>query len=863
MKMTMRLRIRTRSRAHTGMVQSTFLRRWFLVAAAALLLVLVAPTSRTVVSAQSTEASSSPSITGRNPSTANFADISYKQICPTTITSESSWQTGSQQGEAELIQPVVVLNDNTTKTIAFVVMPNAAGQDKDEEEDGDGEEEEGEGEEEEENRGGDRVLKTTTRRRIRESKKRRRRMEDSTRFSDAGSPVFADARAAGAAGNNSLEFEDGFSVASPTIDFLLPNEINGRTTISRPNNNKRYLEEQEHAQRQEQEQPTNNQPQQQKFIHFDNLTSTQQSEIFYVRKCFCPRPVGTDEVVQHFCNLQSSYCAVYDLPPGGDGDVVEGGNSSSSTPQTPPLLQGVHCYTVDMQLVVSRNAWPLVLLWYLALVLACCCSIHGFLAFECLRRVCVVGHSKYQDEFLQRMNISSSVSGGASTESEAESGGGGDHDDEGNGNGGGGENSRGDRQQQQARPPQVQEGPESPAVVLAHQQSTVQASGGEGGFFQYAQALGGNFFGTARQQRRLMFEYNLWLQGNWITRHEMREEQRQSELERVDQMLMLSGSEDDGNGDGDGGIELQEQRYERPHPRLELKVSRWKAVVAESSASTTTSTFNSNVVGDNEDVVQREVQEDTKVSSSTTTTGGIHVDENNTTCTDHEKTAAGNVGETPGATTSETCCTICLLNLEDGDRVGDLSCGHVFHVECLKQWSKRKNSCPLCAQPLGIVKTYDRPSTTFANSTLTMQSMPGTGTITNATMETNNNSTTAPPVGPSVDETINRRVQRSLRHQQRRSGQNSRSRRSSSSSINRGGGMAHSSNRSMEIRIHRAHELALDGQGHSLDPQALQRFGRPYSELNSMQLRVMRNERQQEERTQQQQLRRRESSNVI
>lgn len=41
-------------------------------------------------------------------------------------------------------------------------------------------------------------------------------------------------------------------------------------------------------------------------------------------------------------------------------------------------------------------------------------------------------------------------------------------------------------------------------------------------------------------------------------------------------------------------------------------------------------------------------------------------------------------------------CAICLTLLKNGDRVGDLICQHVFHVNCLKMWLKRKNQCPLC-----------------------------------------------------------------------------------------------------------------------------------------------------------------------
>jgi len=43
-------------------------------------------------------------------------------------------------------------------------------------------------------------------------------------------------------------------------------------------------------------------------------------------------------------------------------------------------------------------------------------------------------------------------------------------------------------------------------------------------------------------------------------------------------------------------------------------------------------------------------------------------------------------------------CAICLVRLEPGVIVGDLSCPHVFHKECLKDWLPRRNACPLCQQ---------------------------------------------------------------------------------------------------------------------------------------------------------------------
>lgn len=35
-------------------------------------------------------------------------------------------------------------------------------------------------------------------------------------------------------------------------------------------------------------------------------------------------------------------------------------------------------------------------------------------------------------------------------------------------------------------------------------------------------------------------------------------------------------------------------------------------------------------------------------------------------------------------------CTICLLAVEDGDKIADLPCGHLYHAECLGEWILKK-----------------------------------------------------------------------------------------------------------------------------------------------------------------------------
>eukprot|EP00956_Cyclotella_meneghiniana_P003453 scaffold4205_cov75-Cyclotella_meneghiniana.AAC.2 len=42
-------------------------------------------------------------------------------------------------------------------------------------------------------------------------------------------------------------------------------------------------------------------------------------------------------------------------------------------------------------------------------------------------------------------------------------------------------------------------------------------------------------------------------------------------------------------------------------------------------------------------------------------------------------------------------CTICLLDIEEGEKIADVQCGHMFHADCLSEWILKKNACPLCS----------------------------------------------------------------------------------------------------------------------------------------------------------------------
>jgi hypothetical protein len=67
---------------------------------------------------------------------------------------------------------------------------------------------------------------------------------------------------------------------------------------------------------------------------------------------------------------------------------------------------------------------------------------------------------------------------------------------------------------------------------------------------------------------------------------------------------------------------------------------------------------------------------------------------------------------------AELTCHICLLDLEKGERVVELECGHVFHVECATNWIQRVAVCPACRYnlPTKIVSRSTSGSNSPANN---------------------------------------------------------------------------------------------------------------------------------------------------
>lgn len=51
-------------------------------------------------------------------------------------------------------------------------------------------------------------------------------------------------------------------------------------------------------------------------------------------------------------------------------------------------------------------------------------------------------------------------------------------------------------------------------------------------------------------------------------------------------------------------------------------------------------------------------------------------------------------------------CSICLDDLENGEKKRILQCGHVFHDKCVGTWLKKYYTCPYCRQCEGIIECY-------------------------------------------------------------------------------------------------------------------------------------------------------------
>ena len=54
-------------------------------------------------------------------------------------------------------------------------------------------------------------------------------------------------------------------------------------------------------------------------------------------------------------------------------------------------------------------------------------------------------------------------------------------------------------------------------------------------------------------------------------------------------------------------------------------------------------------------------------------------------------------------------CVICLEDFKNGDNATVLPCIHIFHTECVKNWLKTQNCCPICKFKLTGENLNSRP----------------------------------------------------------------------------------------------------------------------------------------------------------
>jgi len=371
----------------------------------------------------------------------------------------------------------------------------------------------------------------------------------------------------------------------------------------------------------------------------------------YFRRCACADPRGE-------FNADSTYCPVdvYD-----DADILCGVPTDSSRP--------VDCYDYSIQRIVVRNSWPLVVVWTAALLLICACSMHGRGALGYMHSLCpyLCGQSRRRQQDLLEQTL--------------------------------------DRLQAQADQRRTQGA--FPDMPGRHRLLTWQ---------------------RAQLDRIVII----------CSRHSRQAPIVMTEDGRPPSRILsallgpreaVASSDTGTNNNTNGGSSSST----RPRPRLVLKTKAYQPKSSMEAPRTAGSVSTLEALSPKNDaaplpVVDTSLRDMVPQSASSANLAeqrpqSAHVDSlqvdhvSERTSTTKSTSPAGSQMPTTNIEIDviqnnndddddddEDCdespsCAICFVPLEGGDRVGDLTCGHNFHVDCLKTWLPRRNTCPLCQAP--------------------------------------------------------------------------------------------------------------------------------------------------------------------
>ena len=59
------------------------------------------------------------------------------------------------------------------------------------------------------------------------------------------------------------------------------------------------------------------------------------------------------------------------------------------------------------------------------------------------------------------------------------------------------------------------------------------------------------------------------------------------------------------------------------------------------------------------------------------------------------------------STKTDTACSICFEDIKKTELIQLLNCTHFFHHNCLSNWVKIKNECPICRHKIEIINIED------------------------------------------------------------------------------------------------------------------------------------------------------------